>query len=228
MFTAPNTVRSRWPITKAASLLVHGALLAWLIWGHPPKFLVPYAVQAGNGGTSMTLLYWPPGPDTTAGKKAEVGQRKRPLTFKSRVKQRALPSRVMASEDTPTPELNDAGDAHSSAAARSATRAGSPHGSVLNGPLFGQEVRPALPIRSSDPVVTSADLAGGLEGDVIVEITIDEKGAIVEKVVLRSLAPAVDLKVLAALEQWRFRPATRDGYPISSKQDVYYHFPQRR
>lgn len=61
----------------------------------------------------------------------------------------------------------------------------------------------------------------------IVEITIDEKGNIVEKTVVRSLVPAVNLKVLAALENWRFRPATRDGVPIPSKQDVYYHFPQQ-
>ena len=43
---------------------------------------------------------------------------------------------------------------------------------------------------------------------------------------IQSLAPAVDSKVLAALENWRFRPATRNGAPIASKQDVYYHFPR--
>jgi hypothetical protein len=26
------------------------------------------------------------------------------------------------------------------------------------------------------------------------------------------------------LENWRFRPATRDGVAIPSKQDVYFHF----
>jgi hypothetical protein len=36
--------------------------------------------------------------------------------------------------------------------------------------------------------------------------------------------PAIDEKVLAALESWHFHPATRDGIPIPSKQDVHYHF----
>jgi hypothetical protein len=42
--------------------------------------------------------------------------------------------------------------------------------------------------------------------------------------VVQSLRPAIDAKVLAALESWHFLPATRDGVAIPSKQDVYYHF----
>ena len=38
--------------------------------------------------------------------------------------------------------------------------------------------------------------------------------------------PAVDAKVLAALEKWQFTPASKNGVPIPSKQDVYYHFPR--
>jgi TonB family protein len=91
--------------------------------------------------------------------------------------------------------------------------------------LSGEEVRPALPVVSPDPIVASAEL-DGLQGDVVVEVTIDEKGNIVQKVVIQSLAPTVDDKVLEALENWRFRPATRNGIAIPSKQDVFYHFPR--
>jgi TonB family protein len=66
----------------------------------------------------------------------------------------------------------------------------------------------------------------GIEGDVIVEVTIDGQGAIVQKVVLHSLGPVIDQKVLAALEKWQFSPASKNGVPIPSKQDVYYHFPR--
>ena len=71
------------------------------------------------------------------------------------------------------------------------------------------------------------DLAGHGEGSVVVEITIDDKGNIVQKTILQSLGPLVDAKVLAALENWHFSPATRNGVAIPSKQDVYYHFKPR-
>ena len=47
-----------------------------------------------------------------------------------------------------------------------------------------------------------------------------------QKIVLQSLGPAVDERVLAALEKWHFTPASKNGVPIPSKQDVYYHFPR--
>ena len=102
--------------------------------------------------------------------------------------------------------------------------AGSLYGSLSYGTLTGPEIRPALPIVSPDPVFAS-DVAG-IQGDVIVEVTIDEQGTIVQKVVLHSLGPAVDDRVLAALEKWQFTPASKNGVPIPSKQDVYYHFPR--
>jgi protein TonB len=105
--------------------------------------------------------------------------------------------------------------------------AGSPYGSLTEGPTSGQEIRPALPITTFEPAVSPGDLQGIAEGNVVVEITIDESGNIVAKSVVQSLGVALDARVLAALENWHFRPATRDGVPIPSKQDVVYHFKPR-
>jgi TonB family protein len=105
--------------------------------------------------------------------------------------------------------------------------AGSPYGSLSEGPSAGEEIRPALPAVTSEPHVDPDELRGVAEGNVVVEIVIDERGAIVRKSVVQSMGPAIDAKVLAALENWRFRPATRDGVPIPSKQDVVYHFKPR-
>jgi TonB family protein len=102
--------------------------------------------------------------------------------------------------------------------------AGSLYGSLSYGTFAGPEIRPALPVVSPDPVFGSN--AAGIEGDVIVEITIDETGTIVQKVVVQSLGPSIDERVLAALEKWHFTPASKNGVPIPSKQDVYYHLPR--
>src|SRR5438046_2226258 len=64
-------------------------------------------------------------------------------------------------------------------------------------------------------------------GNEVIEITIDERGEITNKVVLHSLGADIDDKCLAALENWHFRPATRNGTPIPSKQDAIFPFRAR-
>jgi len=83
-----------------------------------------------------------------------------------------------------------------------------------------------LPVATFDPVAYPWELPDS-EGNVIVEIVIDERGEIVAKTVLQSLGPKLDEKVLLALQNWRFQPATRNGSPIASKQDAIFHFRAR-
>jgi len=76
-----------------------------------------------------------------------------------------------------------------------------------------------------DPAVFPWQVPNGLTGDVIVEVTIDEQGAVTETKLLQSLKPDIDEKVVATVRNWRFRPATVDGVAISSRQDVHFHYP---
>ncbi len=102
-------------------------------------------------------------------------------------------------------------------------QAGSPNGSLPDGATVGFVREPALPIVGPD--VPRASLPAGIQGDVIVEITIDTKGNVVETRVLQSLGPEVDEKVVATLQKWHYLPATTDGVPNVSKRDVHFHFP---
>ena len=180
----------------------------------------------GHGGAEVTVLYW-----TREGKEDAApasSTRKNPAPVKSKL--RWIPPAIAArqkSDPTLARVDSESGSAARHAGDAQAPPAGTAYGSLVGSALFGHEVRPALPLWTSDPVVGESELAG-LEGNVVVEITIDERGNIVAKTVIQSLAPAVDAKILAALESWRFRPATRDGVAIPSKQDVYYHFPMPR
>ncbi len=187
--------------------------LFWILQPPKPIFIKPSYVAHGENGTRLTFLPNPKG----NGSSARAHSR---LAWKPPAK----------SKPQPAPEVEIAKEeeeAAASAESSHASLAGSPYGSVFSGPLSGEEVRPALRIAGSEPVVPASELAG-LEGNVIVEITIDERGNIVAKALVQSLAPHIDNKVLAALEDWRFLPATRDGVAIPSKEDVYYHFPVRR
>lgn len=103
-------------------------------------------------------------------------------------------------------------------------RAGTPLGSLATGPGAGIEAKPAIPLLFPDPAIYPWQLKG-MQGDVVVEITIDEQGNVTTTKVLQSFQQDIDEKVIATLKGWRFRPASMDGIAISSRQDVHFHFP---
>jgi TonB family protein len=77
-----------------------------------------------------------------------------------------------------------------------------------------------------DPAIYPWQLPKGLQGDVIVEVTIDEQGSVTNTRVLQSLQQDIDEKVIATLRSWRFKPATVDGAAISSRARRTLPFPQ--
>jgi len=206
----------------------HGVLLLWLLHPASPKLVAPSFIVHGEHGTRIAHLYWlnqrtetkadaSPGSSSTDSRQL--------LNARLAWKRPAKAARKAAERELPLPKIGLDDQTSTPGEVAQARAAGSPLGTVLEGLLTGEEVRPALPVVSPDPHV-AADELGGLQGDVVVEVTIDEQGNIVQKVVVQSLTPVIDGKVLAALENWHFRPATRNGVAIASKQDVYYHFPR--
>jgi TonB family protein len=212
MFTQLHPIIPKRQATSlSVSLAVHFLFLGWILHSPAPIFVAPSSVVRGQSGSSLTRIYF--------GGATGVSQEnpKPSLTW-----QRPPKAARAHSLEPPLAKLEMGNETASNRP--SGPAAGSLYGSLSYGTLTGPEIRPALPVVSPDPVFGSD--AAGIEGDVIVEITIDETGAIVQKVVLHSLGPAVDERVLAALEKWHFAPASKNGVPIPSKQDVYYHFPR--
>ena len=219
MFGQLDFADSKRRIAYPASLALHGLLLIWLLHSPAPIFVAPSLIAKGDNGTSATYLYLPVRrAESTAARPAAKRSR---LTWQRPTPRAKSPEKQVPAAESEIETQSDPSPPSSGALA------GSPYGSLLSGRFSGQEVRPALRISGSEPRVAPTEL-DGLEGSVIVEITIDERGNIIEKKLIQSLAPGIDGKVLAALEDWRFLPATRDGVAIPSKEDVYYHFPVRR
>ena len=50
------------------------------------------------------------------------------------------------------------------------------------------------------------------------EITIDEQGRVVAMAMRSSIHPAYDSQLLAAARDWRYQPATFDGYPVKFRK----------
>ena len=216
----------------AGSLALHGLLFAWMLHTPEPQLLMPSSVALGRNGKVVAHLYFPTqSPDdratsssdsaTEAYRHQRLGHEK--LVWKPTSTQPKLP--LPASPIIPSGAEDNANSATLSKLSHGAP-AGLPYGLVPGSPVYGDEIRPALPIATSDPTVYPWQRPDS-EGKVIIEITIDERGEIVRKTVLQSLGPDIDSKCLAALENWRFQPATRNGAPIPSKQDAIFPFKAR-
>ncbi|HXW89979.1 MAG TPA: TonB family protein [Terriglobales bacterium] len=213
MFTP---LRSGIPRRQAAclstSLALHFLVLGFILQSPKATFLAPSQRSRGEGGSAPTRIYF-------GGQHGILLEHPAHLLFSTRS------PRPRSVQPRPSPPAKiEAGNDTKAALASSAVSEGSPFGSLFNGQSSGFEVRPALPTVSVDPEF-EPDLLAGRSGDVVVEITIDVEGNIVDMKVLESLGP-IDQRVLAALAKWHFLPATRNGAPVASKQDVHYHFPR--
>jgi TonB family protein len=225
----PSLGRREW--LKGASLALHAGFLFCILRAPAPMFVKPNSVRHGIASGAVTQLYWTNQSSSDSpiatGNRSAVYARKQAAAKKSLtwVKHATL----SAASDQPAPPQPVGSDSRTTASSlpSQAPPLGSPFGSLSEGSGLGSDVRPALPAFAIDPILEAGDLASGAEGDEVVEITIDATGTIVASQVLRSMGPAVDAKVLAVLQNWRFRPATRDGVAIPSKQDVHYHFKPR-
>lgn len=203
------------------SILAHGALLVWLLHSPRPVFVAPSS--GGFGGLTVTHLYWP-GASAQGADPSRLADRSPRVPVKQpKLRYEQAKPEEEAVNQIPVRPLEDDGKTASSSPGPSA---GSPSGGLADGPP-GEDVRPALPVATFEPSIDPSSLAGIAEGNCIVEITIDESGAVVAQSVVQSMGPAIDQAVLAAVSHWHFRPATRNGVPIPSKQDVVYHFKPR-
>jgi len=202
--------RRGWGFSLVLSVVAHGIVLLVLCWPAAPIFVRPSFVAKGEGGTATpvsTTLFLPTDFQV-------VTQVQPLLSLPVAPRNKAQKTKIRKRSN----DLDLEKVANSS-------EAGSTSGSSFDGLATGDEVKPALPSIFPDLRIPRSELPSGVQGDVIVEITIDTQGNVVEAKLLQGLGHGVDEKVIAVLHDWHFRPATRNGVAIASKQDVHYHFP---
>jgi len=215
VFSNPPSSRTQLPAPWLLSVLLHVAVLLALGIHAAPIFVQPALVAQGDRGTSRATLVYIPNvvaPETRDVPKPQKALLNFPVRRPTHPRTQPTPNPVQAERVPPTQP-------------QTASLAGSPYGSDLNGPLNGDEIRPTLPVIFNDPHVAHSEIPPGVQGDVIVEITIDAEGKVVEEKLVKSFGYGIDEKVITALQAWKFRPATRNGVAIPSKHDVHYHFP---
>jgi len=214
MFTHPEPSNpQRWSLSLTSSVAAHFLVLMLLSLRPAPIFVKSSLTAHGNRGTSTVLYFAKPGPQEVL-----VARQTRP-------KIASLYSPVPINREVNAKVTSEKNTKPQNSEVVSAAPSGSPYSSDLNGSDSGADVRPAIEISLVDPPVSKSEIPAGIEGDVIVEITIDEQGNVIGAKLLKGLGYGIDEKILATVRNnWHYRPATRDGVPIPSKYDARWHF----
>ncbi len=216
MFTGlqPTDSRVRRYRAVESSVAAHLALLAVIAF-HNPKVieLIPESLAYGDSSHSYKLIYLPAGADDTP----EAAKLHFPAT--------AAKPKPRAQHHTPQPAPEPQPVTADAEAGDHDSRAGSPLGRMVNGPITGHEVHVAYPTVFPNPPVDRTALPRDLVGDVVIEVTIDSQGNVVETKIVQAIGHGIDEKVEETLRRWHFQPATLDGTPVASKHDVHFHFP---
>jgi TonB family protein len=85
-----------------------------------------------------------------------------------------------------------------------------------------------LPVHMSGelPTISAAELPPRFQQFVVVEVTIDVDGHVAEaRVTTGMVAPTIEQTLLAAIREFKYTPAKRDGTPIPSQLDIVVHIP---
>lgn len=93
--------------------------------------------------------------------------------------------------------------------------------------LTAEMTRP-VPIHQVQPRYTEAARRAGVQGVVILEAIIDERGNVSNVRVLRGLPMGLDREAVEAVKQWKYRPAMLNGRPVRVYFTLTAHFTIQR
>jgi TonB family protein len=75
-----------------------------------------------------------------------------------------------------------------------------------------------------EPEYSEEARAAKYQGTVVVAVTIGAEGTAQNMMVVRSLGLGLDEKALEAISQWKFKPGTKDGYPVPVMATIQVNF----
>ena len=187
---------SRW---LSLSLALHLAVLGLLLL-HRPTILKATQRTGDLTGHSLLLTY-NPGHSSPAA----PAQTPKPAPSRLQIPTPTLPPSIAAPSISTTASTTPAANAGTD--------------------TFGDgDIKIASVLIHPPPHPDLAALPAGTRGDVIVDIVIDPTGRIASYTLNRGLGHGVDETVLATIQQWTFHPATRNGIPVASEQELLFHY----
>jgi protein TonB len=103
--------------------------------------------------------------------------------------------------------------------------AGKGRGQAANGNgSDNEDARPAFPVFAPKPAVTDGALLPAAEKKIVVDVKVDEEGAVVSEMLVKGLGNRLDQIVLDTVKTWRFQPATVNGKPVETEAEIVFPF----
>ena len=188
----------RW---ATASIALHAIVLGALLYARPPQ-LAKVSMPGDHNGHRILLTY-NPGSSIAAASTLQADEHLPPAPTKSHTVSAPAPAQaapapttVSTNTDT-TPGADGLGDGNMTI---------------------------ALELAHPYPKPDLSGLPSGTRGDVVVDVVIDATGRIAKYTIARGLGHGIDETVLATIQQWTFQPATRNGQPVASEQELLFHY----
>lgn len=92
---------------------------------------------------------------------------------------------------------------------------------VLN---VGDGVTPPVAIYSPQPKYPQEARLANKQGEITLAVVVDDKGHVQSAEITKGLSPELDKRALEAVRSWRFKPAIKNGKPVSVRVDIHVAF----
>jgi protein TonB len=197
-------IEARWWRT-GGSVVIHLALLAALV--HTRRLWVaPMKLPGDAHGSRLVLTYLPGRATVSTSVPVKVAVAKPTPIVKPVPKEVPLPVKTEVAASTAAPVT------------------GTADGKAGDDALGSGDVNIALAQSFPAPKPDLSKLPRGTSGDVVLDVVIGADGKIASMTTTKGLGFGVDEVVVTTVQQWVFAPATKDGKPIASEQELRFHY----
>ena len=143
--------------------------------------------------------------------------------IKSYDRARELAVAAKTAADKATTDATTARERADAEEARRAKAAAARREKLAKAIRVGGQVRPPIRIKEVAPLYPAIAQSARVQGDVVIEATIDEEGNVADARVVKSV-PLLDQAALDAVRQWQYRPSLLNGVPTAIVTTVTVKF----
>lgn len=134
--------------------------------------------------------------------------------IKSYDRARELAGAAKTAADKATTDAASARERAEAEEARRAKAAAARREKLAKAVRVGGQIRPPVRLNEVAPVYPAIAQSARVQGDVVIEATIDEEGKVADARVVKSV-PMLDQAALDAVRQWQYRPSLLNGVPTA-------------